>query len=101
MIRPARLLYTAYGALHCYLAYCAINSIRNNAPWHATAFIIGSGLVIIATLREGQLEDALRREAVRDERDARLHPRPADDAAAAVAVAGLHDHNPDDPRSAA
>lgn len=99
MIRPARLLYTTYGALLTWLAYCAIQSFRNGAPWHAVAFITSSGLAVIAAIREGELEDALRREAIRAERDGRLHPRPADDAVAAVAAAGLHDHNPDDPRS--
>ena len=88
MIRPARLLYPAYGALLTFLAYCAIQSFRNNAPLFACAFITGSGLTVIACIREGELEDALRREAIRAERDARLHPRPADDATAAVAAAG-------------
>lgn len=101
MIRPARLLYTTYGALLTWCAYCAVQSFRNDAPWTACAFITSSGLAVVAAIREGELEDALRREAVRAERDARLHPRPADAAAGAVGRAGLHDHNPDDPRSAA
>ncbi|MGI5196551.1 hypothetical protein ACQEVY_23365 [Streptomyces sp. CA-288835] len=101
MSRLSRGLYVAYGALLALLAYCAVQSARTGATWACAVFVIGSSLVIVAFIREGELEDALRREAIRAERDARLHPRPADDAVAAVAAAGLHDHNPDDPRSSA
>ncbi len=87
MIRTARLLYATYGVNIAFLAYCAAQSFRNQAPWFACAFIASSGFLVIASIREGELEDALRREAVRAERDARLHPRPADDATAAVALA--------------
>ena len=87
MIRPTRALCTAYGTLIAFLAYCAVNSFRNAAPWHACAFITASGLVVAAIIREGELEDALRREAIRAERDARMYGRPADNGVAAVALA--------------
>jgi DNA-binding IclR family transcriptional regulator len=86
--RISRPLYATYGALFTWLAYCAVQSARNQAPWTCTAFVVGSGLVIVAAVREGELEDALRRETVRAERDARLNAVDASEAVAAVAAAG-------------
>ncbi|WP_328439337.1 hypothetical protein OHA71_23655 [Streptomyces sp. NBC_00444] len=90
MSRFSRPLYIVYGALLAWLAYCAIQSARNDATWACVMFVLASGLAIVAFVREGELEDALRREAVRAERDARAGVRPttdAIDAAAAVALA--------------
>jgi hypothetical protein len=75
MIRLSRALYTAYGALLVWLAYCAVQSARNGAPWHTAVFVVASGVAITAAIREGELDDALRREAVRAERAARPDPR--------------------------
>jgi len=69
--RLSRPLYVAYGALLVWLGYCAVISARNGATWACVAFLIGSGLAVTAAIREGDLEDALLREAVRAERTAR------------------------------
>ncbi|MFF5980879.1 hypothetical protein ACFY78_18740 [Streptomyces olindensis] len=90
MSRLSRPLYAAYGSLLTWLAYCAVQSARNGAVWATVAFVTASALAVTAAIREGELEDALRREAVRAERDARVGTTTADtiDAAAAVALAG-------------
>jgi hypothetical protein len=89
MIRLSRALYAAYGALLVWLAYCAVQSARNGAPWHTAVFVVASGVAITAAIREGELDDALRREAVRAERAARPRARLdiAIDDAAAIALA--------------
>ncbi|WP_435218368.1 hypothetical protein [Streptomyces sp. bgisy034] len=90
MSRLSRPLYVAYGGLLTWLAYCAMQSARNGAWWACAVFVFGSLLAVVAFVREGDLEDALRREAVRAERDARLGAigtTDADDAAAKVALA--------------
>ncbi|MFI9491275.1 MULTISPECIES: hypothetical protein [Streptomyces] len=81
-------LYVCYGALFGWLAWCAVQSARNGAPWVCAVFVAGSGLVVVAATREGALKDALRREAVRAQRARRLHPADAGAAEAAVALAG-------------
>ncbi|MER6528822.1 hypothetical protein [Streptomyces sp. NPDC001508] len=86
--RLSGLLHTAYGALFGWLAWCAAQSARNHAPWACAAFVAGSCFVLVAVIREGDLADARRREAVRARRDARRHPADASAAAAAVALAG-------------
>ncbi|RMB80122.1 hypothetical protein [Streptomyces shenzhenensis] len=88
MSRLAGLLHTAYGALFGWLAWCAVQSARNDALWACAAFAAGSCFVLVAVIREGDLTDARRREAVRARRDAHLHPADASAAAAAVALAG-------------
>jgi hypothetical protein len=76
-----RCLSTAYGALLVWLAYCAVQSALNGAVGACLAFLIGSLLAVTAFIREGALEDALHREAVQAERDA----RPADTTPAVAA----------------
>lgn len=73
MSRLSRPLYVAYGALLAWLAYSAVISARNGATWACAAFLIGSGLAVTAAIREGDLEDALRREAIRTERHTRTN----------------------------
>jgi hypothetical protein len=63
-------------------------SARNDAPWTCVAFVVASGLVVAAVVREGDLDAALRREVVRAQHDALLHPADADAGVAAVALAG-------------
>lgn len=82
MSRLSRTLHIAYGALLVWLAYCAVISARNGAPWTCVAFTIGAGLAVTAAIREGDLDDALRRTPVRAER-----PRNAIDETTAVALA--------------
>jgi hypothetical protein len=89
MSRLSQPLYVAYGGLLTWLAYCAVQSARNNAPWACAVFVLGSLLAVVAFVREGDLEDALRREAVRAERDARAGSRPTTDAVDAVATVAL------------
>ncbi|MEL3944840.1 hypothetical protein [Streptomyces sp. LNU-CPARS28] len=84
MSRP---LHVAYGALLPWLGYCAIQTGRTGNWWATATFAAASALTVIAALREGQLEDALRREAVRDEREARLGRPPLDTAECAASVA--------------
>ncbi|MEZ7006151.1 hypothetical protein [Streptomyces sp. AD55] len=88
MRSPHHFLHFGYGALFGWLAWCAVQSARNGAPWACAAFVAGSGLVVVAVIREGDLEDALRREAVRRERADRPRPADAGAAVAAVALAG-------------
>ncbi|MFJ8794543.1 hypothetical protein [Streptomyces sp. NPDC102462] len=88
MSRLSGLLRTAYGALFGWLAWCAAQSARNHAPWACAAFVAGSCLVFVAVIREGDLADARRREAVRAQRETHPHPADAGAAAAAVALAG-------------
>lgn len=83
MSRLSRTLHVAYGALLVWLAYCAVISARNGSPWSCVAFVAGAGLAVTAAIREGDLEDALRREAVLAER----HARPAAPAHDALAEA--------------
>jgi len=73
MSRLSRTLHVVYGALLVWLAYCAVISALNGSPWACVAFVIGSGLAVTAAIREGDLDDALRREAVRAERHARTN----------------------------
>lgn len=61
----------AHSALFCWLAYCAVQSARNNAPWHCAVFVTASLITIVAFFREDRLDDTLRREATRAEREAR------------------------------
>ncbi|MEU6610122.1 hypothetical protein ABZ922_34615 [Streptomyces shenzhenensis] len=88
MSRMAGLLHTAYGALFGWLAWCAVQSARNHALWACAAFVAGSCFVLVAVIREGDLADARRREAVRAQRATHPHPTDASAAAAAVALAG-------------
>ncbi|MGC5364658.1 hypothetical protein ACPXCE_23815 [Streptomyces sp. DT24] len=81
-------LYFCYGVLFGWLVWCAVQSARNGAPWVCAVFVAGSGLVVVAAAREEVLKDALRREAVRTQRDSRVHPADAGAAVAAVALAG-------------
>ncbi len=69
MSRLSRPLCAAYGALTVWLAYCAVQTARSGAPWLTTVFVIASPPVA-AVIREGELDEALRREAVRAERAA-------------------------------
>lgn len=71
MRRITRALYLAYGALFCWLAVTAVYAAYHQALWACGAFVLSSGLAIVAFMREGSLEDALRREAVRAEEEAR------------------------------
>lgn len=91
MSHLSRGLYVAYGALLLWLGYCAVLSARNGSPWSCVAFVAGAGLAVTAAIREGDLEDALRREAVLAERAAHPHPsqraEDAIDETAAVALA--------------
>lgn len=86
--RIARLLYLAYGALFCWLAVCAVYAAYHHALWACGAFALGSGLAVVAFMREGSLEDALRREAVQAEWAARPTP-PAEDAIDATTAVAL------------
>ncbi|WP_326698871.1 hypothetical protein OG909_17125 [Streptomyces sp. NBC_01754] len=81
-------LYFCYGVLFEWLVWCAVQSARNGAPWVCGVFVVGSGLVVVAAARERALKDALRREAVRTQRDSHPHPADAGAAVAAVAPAG-------------
>ncbi|MFF7452140.1 MULTISPECIES: hypothetical protein [unclassified Streptomyces] len=60
-----------HSALFCWLAYCAVQSARNNAPWHCAVFVTASLITIVTFFREDRLDDALRREAARAELAAR------------------------------
>ncbi|MCW5253543.1 hypothetical protein [Streptomyces sp. SHP 1-2] len=82
-----RALYVGYGVLFGWLAWCAVMSARNGALGVCGVFVAGSGLVMAAVLREGMLEDALRREVLR-ERSAGRGVTDASDAVVAVALAG-------------
>ncbi|MFF8656782.1 hypothetical protein [Streptomyces huasconensis] len=75
MSRLSRPLCAAYGALAVWLAYCAVQTARNGAPWPTAVFVIASGLAVAAVAREGELDEALRREAVHAERAARTRRR--------------------------
>lgn len=87
MRRLSTSLYVTYGALFCWLAHCAVQSALNAAPWAAAVFVVGSGTTIVAFIREGALEDALRREAVRAERAARPQLEDTSDAVVDIALA--------------
>jgi hypothetical protein len=76
--RISQALYVAYGAQFCWLAVCAVYAAYHHAPWACGAFALGSALVVVAFMREGSLEDALRREAVRAEEEARPAPAAQD-----------------------
>lgn len=86
----SRTLYVAYGALLPWLGYCAIQTGRTGTWWATSTFAAAAVLTVIATLRESQLEDALRREAVHAGRQERLDRPPLDttECAAAMALAG-------------
>lgn len=89
-IRMSRItlpLHTAYGVLVAWLGYCAVQSALNGNAWASVLFTVSVALVLTATIREGRLENALRREAVRAERDARLGRPPLDTAECAATVA--------------
>lgn len=85
--RTHRLLYLSYGALFTWLAFCAVQSAIRHSPWACAVFALGSAFAVIAFMREGALEDALRREAVRAERAARPAGADTDASDGAVAVA--------------
>lgn len=89
MRRTARALYLAYGAQFCWLAVTAVYAAYQHALWACGAFALGSALTVVAFMREGALEDALLREALRAERAARPTPAAEDaiDATTAVALA--------------
>ncbi|QKZ23415.1 hypothetical protein [Streptomyces chartreusis] len=70
MSRFSRPLHLAYSAILIWLAYCAVQSARNDAIWACALFVVATALGIVAFIREGRLEDALRREVVRAEQDA-------------------------------
>ncbi|MFJ8792188.1 hypothetical protein [Streptomyces sp. NPDC102462] len=82
--RLSGFLHAAYGALFGWLAWCAAQSARNHAPWACAAFVAGSCFVLVAVIREGDLANARRREALRAHRDC----ADASAAVAAVALAG-------------
>ncbi|GHC91364.1 hypothetical protein [Streptomyces flavofungini] len=91
MARLSRPLYAAYGALCIWLAYCAVQSARHGTAWAAGLFAVSSALAVVAAVRERHLEDALRSQAVRAERAARVREHTLGDtveAAVAVARAG-------------
>lgn len=77
----------AHSALFCWLAYCAVQSARNNAPWHCAVFVAGSLITIVAFFREDRLDDALHCEAARAERAARPAISNSETAEAVVDVA--------------
>ncbi|MEU1305943.1 hypothetical protein [Streptomyces shenzhenensis] len=64
MSRPAHTpyivhtLHVAYGAAFAWLAHCAVQSARNDAPWVAVLFLAVSCLFVVAAAREGRLLDA-------------------------------------------
>ncbi|WP_037686971.1 hypothetical protein [Streptomyces aureocirculatus] len=86
----SRALHAAYGALLSWLGYCTFQTVRTGDHAAAATFAAAAVFTVIATLREGQLEDALRREAVHAERNARTARPPLDttECAAALALAG-------------
>ncbi|MET7475104.1 hypothetical protein ABZT17_12185 [Streptomyces sp. NPDC005648] len=90
MTRPSNLLCSAYIGLFLWLLYCAVQSARHGAWWATVVFVVGTCLAMVAFLREDQLDDLLRREAVRAEREARpvLTPDETADGVVAVALAG-------------
>jgi len=83
-------LCAAYIGLYIWLAHCAVQSGLNGAWWASSIFFLGSCLVLAAFCREDRLADALRREAVRAEREARpaLSHEETVDGVVAVALAG-------------
>lgn len=88
MNRVRRLAPYAWGALMGWLGYCAAVSARNGAFTIAVVFTVGGALAVLGHVQHCGLEDALRREAVRAERDARPQPADLSDQAVAVALAG-------------
>ncbi|MCI3240259.1 hypothetical protein [Streptomyces spinosisporus] len=74
MRRIARALYLAYGAQFAWLAVTAVYAAYHHALWACGAFAVGSGLAVVAFMREGALEDARLREAARAERAAHTAP---------------------------
>ena len=87
MRRLSNLLCCAYIGLLVWLAYCAVQSARNHAWWAAAVFVVGTMLAMVAFFREDQLDDVLRRGAVRAEREARPAPTDEEMADGVVAVA--------------
>lgn len=84
--RLARLLWAAaYGLACIWLAYCAVQSARNNAPWACAMFALLSAICVAAAEREAGLVDALRTAAHRVA-DA-LHPYDPADGLARVELA--------------
>lgn len=79
MSRLSRGLHVAYGALLVWLAYCAVISARNGAPWACVAFVAGAGLAVTAAIREGDLDNA--------RAEPKSRPRNAIDETTAVALA--------------
>ncbi|OIJ68583.1 hypothetical protein [Streptomyces mangrovisoli] len=65
-------LLTAYAGLFCWLAYCAAASALHGGWWQTAVFVLAAPVPLVAASREGLLAEALRREAVRAERGARL-----------------------------
>jgi hypothetical protein len=85
--RIPQALYVAHGAHFCWLAVCAVYAAHKHALPACGAFVLGSAMAVVAFMREGSLEDALRREARRAEEAGRPAPAADDVSADVVAIA--------------